>query len=1437
MVRDETSSRDLYDVLAHSVRESQYSTPSPTVSRIMSRFLYLLLFRNLYIPRSFFLQWPHPLRLTTPTLNDMPAMILERYRACQTVAFCGLFPEIRRAWASVDNSLFLWRYDTWNDVPIEYCEEEQAIVSVGLCTPRPGVFVEAIRYLLVICTASEIVLLGVCCNDETDTLMLQQLPMYSVPSDNVSMTSVKCTSNGRIFLGGGDGNLYEVVYTASDSWRGKRCRKVCHTGGLRQLLPYFVSNAFFFGGGTSASLAALVDLVVDEYRNILYARSQGSMIQVYDLGGEGKDAPARVAEVSDFLSEASKASGGREVFGRGSGDKQGASVTFMAPILPHQSRRLQLMTVTADGRRVYWSCYSSPATTRPDRLRPEIARGLVISRPLSDLSSRFTLSSGRRPLSLSLHVASACTGPEGGAGTLLLAADAHASGVTDQNQNQDKDRSGNDATRLVMVTRDMTLPPVGTAIGVHVEVVGLRESVEDAGTLLPGEPCAVAPISYKDHPVYIASTHNYHRQSVNDNLTSQNAAPRPKFVVLTTAGTVQVERLRPADILIRLLLRGQRKDLENFFSLYAPQESAAMCIQIASGDLGGVEGQPLDPTAVARAEAALDEFFTAFNVSSRETSKDHYTTETEIQVQNQNLNTNMTLQSSAGGQRERFDMGAVVQAAEPGWSAAHEGLCLYVSRVLGPTWDRPVLATMSPKHRGLLRCTMDVEELVALEQRLSGLASFLVRFLERRGRRPPASAMGVQWWDIDAGGQSQSQSQGQIEISQTDIPPGYADQVSKRQRLADEKIAAHAKELDHLRLIAGLLARCRDGCFLLRTLVQNNLSRASARMEQGGDQGARSPNFGLYFREWVVAEEGEVLARKLIAACLSELRPGPAEELTATLRAGCPSFFESSDQTYYAAASLLTTAEKATNVGDRDEAVIEAVKMLLQVPQACDLEALIPRLLALRAAGPAVDIIAATRRVASQREEADDKIAALLGALSCFTGAPDQRSMDSASSQTTKQYVKVLEQPRQNAVSSQEAQRMLQDVLTRIVASGNAALRDVAISTLVRTNPKGALTAGIRRLDIPPGSVEAVLVGHSGLWDVSGGLVQNAVNGNEPLDQDQLAHAEVLARYYVQAGQYASAAGVYELLASRPPAPKEEPEPTLEQRLMALEAAVLQARSCGEAALIERLEGKLRVAQVQAALLESTSGHQVERAGQLEKELGRRLMSLEELYNDLAVPHKEWATCLELLDISSLTAEPAYVAQLWDLLLESALSSGRESGSGSGASRAFDTVVVVGRRLHQKPESTFPVAHIAMRLEQVGASVWPSSVYRHGHGDGTENGGAWRAMLAACSGSYQSVLAAYQDLLTEPGTTFYATQDGTTAGPSRGQLLRSLAELVEAGIAEGGVGGKQVDSGLERRMYAACRTFEGEARRLGEGSVADSLSRMGSELKRRLARW
>ncbi|KAH0451501.1 hypothetical protein IEQ34_018800 [Dendrobium chrysotoxum] len=59
----------------------------------------------------FFPQWP-PVAEVLDT-RELPAVLIERYNASggEGTALCGIFPEIRRAWASVDNSLFLWRFD------------------------------------------------------------------------------------------------------------------------------------------------------------------------------------------------------------------------------------------------------------------------------------------------------------------------------------------------------------------------------------------------------------------------------------------------------------------------------------------------------------------------------------------------------------------------------------------------------------------------------------------------------------------------------------------------------------------------------------------------------------------------------------------------------------------------------------------------------------------------------------------------------------------------------------------------------------------------------------------------------------------------------------------------------------------------------------------------------------------------------------------------------------------------------------------------------------------------------------------------------------------------------------------------------------------------------------------------------------------------------
>lgn len=58
----------------------------------------------------------------------------------------------------------------------------------------------------------QIALLGVSVGAPGGEVTLQPLH-YRVPTDGVIMTTVASTEAGRIFLGGGDGHLYELKYT------------------------------------------------------------------------------------------------------------------------------------------------------------------------------------------------------------------------------------------------------------------------------------------------------------------------------------------------------------------------------------------------------------------------------------------------------------------------------------------------------------------------------------------------------------------------------------------------------------------------------------------------------------------------------------------------------------------------------------------------------------------------------------------------------------------------------------------------------------------------------------------------------------------------------------------------------------------------------------------------------------------------------------------------------------------------------------------------------------------------------------------------------------------------------------------------------------------------------------------------------------------------
>lgn len=231
---------------------------------------------------------------TVPSVSmrkiPLPPELTEQVSQAQTLCRLGLLPELGRAWLTVDSDLFVWLYETGGDLAY-FDGLSEAILAVGMVAPRPGVFQRHVSALLCLATCSEIVILGVALlnqgqgqatagsGDGCGELSLLPEPLFTVSTDGVAMTCVGGSASGRIFLGGRDGCLYEVLYSGAGSgWFGRRCRKVNHSSSmLSLLLPAFLTYPF-------AEEDPIAQLVVDDSRHVLYTRSEKGTLSVYDLG-------------------------------------------------------------------------------------------------------------------------------------------------------------------------------------------------------------------------------------------------------------------------------------------------------------------------------------------------------------------------------------------------------------------------------------------------------------------------------------------------------------------------------------------------------------------------------------------------------------------------------------------------------------------------------------------------------------------------------------------------------------------------------------------------------------------------------------------------------------------------------------------------------------------------------------------------------------------------------------------------------------------------------------------------------------------------------------------------------------------------------------------------------------------------------------------------
>ena len=218
-----------------------------------------------------------------------------------------------------------------------FSDSSQTLLAVRLIPPRPGVFLPAITYLLALCTSSTFFLLGIDTTPADGTFTLYNADM----SVSVSAMGIKCieaTKDGRIFIAGGDGHLWEIVYQAEEGWFTSRPRKICQTAGFGELiLPSW---------GTVTE--TIEQIAIDDSRKLVYTLGSKSTIKTFHMNSPSTLSHVITYSFPSVLSHIQILSANSPLL-----DPRNTNIIAITPIQATESGRIYLVATTNTRVRLY----------------------------------------------------------------------------------------------------------------------------------------------------------------------------------------------------------------------------------------------------------------------------------------------------------------------------------------------------------------------------------------------------------------------------------------------------------------------------------------------------------------------------------------------------------------------------------------------------------------------------------------------------------------------------------------------------------------------------------------------------------------------------------------------------------------------------------------------------------------------------------------------------------------------------------------------------------------------------------------------------------------------------------------------------------------------------------------------------------------------------
>ncbi|RCI05673.1 hypothetical protein CU098_001235, partial [Rhizopus stolonifer] len=288
---------------------------------------------------------------------NIPAHLFDRIASIQCRTFSGIFPEISRAWLTIDNTLYLWDYNNPMAEIFEYADQDQIILSAALIKSRPGLFNETVKYLIVVATPLQVIFIAVIkpnhlpsvSHSTPDHRRVEYMATRTVVStDDVKICSITGTDDGRIFVVSHDGRLHEIILTSDSAYWLRSDYMLCRTQSFyEKLVPALAQPLIGLDRHPRVK-----SIAVDNERQVLYLLCEKSVIEVVYLG-DATDNYKPIFMHKNIVENAMQICR-QQVRSATERDFQIESIHVISK---KESKRIHLMAITITGYRLYFTHY------------------------------------------------------------------------------------------------------------------------------------------------------------------------------------------------------------------------------------------------------------------------------------------------------------------------------------------------------------------------------------------------------------------------------------------------------------------------------------------------------------------------------------------------------------------------------------------------------------------------------------------------------------------------------------------------------------------------------------------------------------------------------------------------------------------------------------------------------------------------------------------------------------------------------------------------------------------------------------------------------------------------------------------------------------------------------------------------------------------------